>query len=127
MRPQWKLVKGGASQLGSSYVSTAVTGAITASVACSRNSQSPTCTGLYPLYIPLVGTFIQVASVTGSPGQVAARRAFLIIDGASQLSGLALLIVGLTVKKPVPIYTERLQLLPYAGQTGVGLVATGSF
>jgi hypothetical protein len=38
-----------------------------------------------------------------------------------------MIIVGAKVKKRIPIYSERLQLSPYASYTGGGLVATGRF
>lgn len=129
LRPRWNVIAGGISTLSSSYLATVLSGIGVAVYSCETNPSSPNCrTGLWPLYIPIIGPLIQTAYVESSnPAAVAAGRAFLVINAVTQAGGLAMIITGAKIKRRVPIYSQRFQLSPYASYTGAGLVAMGRF
>ncbi|HEX2571640.1 MAG TPA: hypothetical protein VH877_18920 [Polyangia bacterium] len=128
LRPRWGLIAGGISMLGSSYLITALVGVGVSVGSCATDPASINCrTGLWPLYVPVIGPFIETAYVQGNPAAVAAGRAFLVIDGFIQAGGLTMIVLGAKLKRQFPVYSERLQLTPYATYTGGGLVARGRF
>ena len=129
LRPRWNIIAGGISTIGSSYIVSVLSGVGVAVGTCEANPSSINCrTGLWPLYIPIIGPLIETAYVESSNrAAVGAGRAFLVINTLTQASGLVMIITGAKIKRRIPIYSERLQLSPYANYTGFGLVAAGRF
>lgn len=113
LRPRYGLIGGGAALLGVMY-SLTVLGA--AAAAAGEHE-----TAIWPLYLPVVGPFLQLRSTSG-PAQ-----ALLVFDGVSQLGGLTMMILGGALKKKVLVYESRISLAPAPLMGGSGLVATGRF
>ncbi|MGE0785246.1 MAG: hypothetical protein AB7S26_06125 [Sandaracinaceae bacterium] len=85
----------------------------------------------YAGLIPLAGPWVQLAVRPGA-SDLDAWGPYLVIDGLLQTAGLTLLILGLTLRETVTVYSSRdgdfeLAVLPSAGQNGGGLAAVGRF
>lgn len=131
-RPHWPLLGAGIGVLGGSYLFTAgITGIIQASD-CAINSTRTSCTtsGTYwPMYIPVVGPFIEMGYLSGTSSYAFLAYPALIFTGLVQATGMALIIAGGIVPRKVPVYDEpRISIAPYTLPTGGGgLVASGRF
>ncbi len=122
-RPRVGLIVAGSVVLGVSWGITALS-AIAAS-GCDPNYDSLCSTQIWPLFIPVVGPFIQTAYVNGPfAGGI---QALLVFDGLVQVAGLAMIIAGAATRHRVPVYAQRFQVTPYAGLNGAGLMAVGRF
>jgi hypothetical protein len=91
------MVVSGAVLLGISYL-LSITWAATA--VSDHNAE------LAPLFIPVVGPFMTIASADVFEGHDAAKAiggAFLIVDGIVQVSGLSLLVIGVAARKAVAV------------------------
>jgi hypothetical protein len=130
-RPHWPLLGAGIGILGGSYLLTAgITGAIQATD-CAVNTTQSSCTtsGTYwPMYIPVVGPFIEIGYLSGSSWGVLAYPG-LVFTGLVQTAGMALIIAGAIVPRKVAVYDEpRLSIAPYTLPAGGGgLMASGRF
>jgi hypothetical protein len=75
---------------------------------------------VWPLALPVVGPFVTMGTANARGAGLAA----LLLDGVIQTGGLAMLIVGLAVKKPVLVLQQateaRLRISPSLGPTGAG-------
>lgn len=95
----------------------------------------PTLTGS-TLLVPVVGPFLSSLAALTNPqemglGKSAARdwaTGWSLVDGAIQVTGLALLIAGGRARPAAtPSFVERVQILPYSTQNGGGVVVSGRF
>lgn len=131
-RPHWPLLGAGIGVLGGSYLLTAgITGAIQATD-CAVNSTRTSCTtsGTYwPMYIPVVGPFIEMGYLSGTSSYAVLAYPALIFTGLVQTAGMALIIAGGIVPRKVAIYDEpRVSIAPYSlPNGGGGLMASGRF
>src|SRR5262249_36549002 len=74
-----------------SYLSTVIAAAATSDV-CAADAALGCREAVWPIYIPVLGPFIQMGYVSGTGANSA--RALLAIDGVMQGGGLAMLITG---------------------------------
>jgi hypothetical protein len=114
------LVVGGAVLFGTMYLLTALVAAV--------ESDNTSCGCHAGLFIPGAGPFVELGQSTG-----ATTSFFLVVDGMSQLGGLAMFIAGLAVPKTVLIRNDlgstsgfHLALSPIVGpgRSGMGVVGT---
>jgi hypothetical protein len=127
-RPYGRLMASGATLFAGIYIST-VLGAAIASDICSADSSLGCRDAAWPLYVPVVGPFIQMGYLSGSG--VNTGRAILAIDGALQATGVAMFIAGAVLwgsaSNPPTRVAKRFQLAPYSVGTGGGMLAFGRF
>jgi hypothetical protein len=122
-----KLMIAGGTLFGATYLATVLGAAITSDV-CQADSSLGCRQASWPIYVPIVGPFIQMGYINGTGANTG--RAILAIDGALQAGGLAMFIAGAALwgsSSSRPQYARRIQLAPYSAATGSGLVAFGSF
>ena len=124
------LVIGGAATMGGLWLISVVVGALAVSIEEADDAvQSPgeintvTPEDWYPMFAPVVGPFITIATVDAAGGGLA----FLLIDGIGQAGGLAMLIAGLaaqeTYLRPAP-YGYGIQITPVVSPGFTGLKGT---
>ena len=117
--PNMALVGAGLVVLGVSYVPSV----IAAAAACPPQSACTATRGAGWLYLPIVGPFVTAAMATSTGG--AALAGF---DGAVQVTGAALAIVGLVAQKKLVMWQDKsakLTVTPGAGNAaGVSLTLT---
>ena len=125
-RPAAKLMAAGGTLFGVTYLST-VLGAAIASDICQADSALGCREAAWPIYIPVVGPFIQMGYISGNGANTG--RAVLAIDGALQAGGLAMFIAGAAMwgSSSHARYAQRVQIAPYSTGTGTGLIALGRF
>jgi hypothetical protein len=75
------------------------------------------------LIIPVVGPFISALVYR----HVAWSLPFVLVDGAAQVAGLALTIVGARKKHKVAVLADNFRVAPYGTGDGGGLVVSGKF
>jgi hypothetical protein len=75
------------------------------------------------LIIPIAGPFISALVYR----HVAWSLPFVLVDGAAQVAGLALTIVGARKKIKVPVLADNFRIAPYGTYDGGGLVVSGKF
>lgn len=128
-RPNVGLIVGGSVMLGSMWVITALTAGGLSAI-CNDNfssSGSSGCSNTYwPLFIPVVGPFIQMNYVQNDSARSLSYFG-LALDGLVQVSGLVMIIVGAAVRQRVPIYAQRSLLSPVLLNGGSGLAYTLRF
>lgn len=73
---------------------------------------------VWPLYLPLVGPFLQMRYVEGG------AKALLAVNGALQVGGLALMIAGAAARRKIALYGDRLTVAPSPTPGGGVLSAT---
>lgn len=118
-RTRTGLIVAGSVTFGTMYLITALVAAGNADA--KKHGENPAAA----LWIPAVGPFIQMTNTSSSVAGV-----FLAIDGATQVAGLAMLIVGVTSPKTVLVRDDlgkvSVQAVPIiaGGTTGVGLAGT---
>jgi hypothetical protein len=130
------LVIGGAVTMGSLWLLSVVFGAALVSIEetddeLDRISGFQDDTGpedYYPLFVPVAGPFITIATAQSS----GVGTAFLLIDGIAQTGGLAMLIAGIAAQqsylRPVPQYGEiDIQFAPVVAPGFAGMGLSGSF
>jgi hypothetical protein len=107
-------VVGGGVTLGVMWIISAFVAAVAKDV--SGNNSSPDA----PLYVPVVGPFIQMGSTSSATGNMT-----LLVDGLAQAGGFALLVYGLTTPRNVLVradLTGETQIVPIqVGRDGYGL------
>lgn len=136
-RPRYGLIIGGAFLLGIPYLLGVAVAAATNGTQdrpyCSTNLDTGggVCnTGTWPLYIPVVGPFIQMGQLTGTAADVNGVRFALAVDGIMQAGGFAMILAGALTRKRIAVYANndvQMQLLPAAIHGGGGLMALGRF
>jgi hypothetical protein len=123
------LVIGGAVLFGTTYLITALVGAI-------ADDYNSSCGGLFErscstprpnvtaLYVPAIGPFIQIANTSSATTSTA-----LAIDGLAQSAGAVMLIVGLTSPKTVLVRNDlaEIRVTPMVGGGTTGAALTGTF
>lgn len=117
------LIAGGAAMFGAAYLPSLLAAAIGSDV-CDNLTNCHN--SLWPLYIPVAGPFIALGTVPGS----ATGTVFLLIDGALQAGGAAMLIVGIASPKTVLVRNDlgSLHIQPtMVGGTSPGLAIGGTF
>jgi hypothetical protein len=136
-QPRRNLIIGGGLTLGLSYTVTAVLAASYSDSLYSydeythRNSISSsggsfgTTSALWPLYIPVLGPWIEMAYIYGNGSQLGSTM--LAIDGLVQAGGLAVLIAGAVSRTRVPVYARNLTFSPLTLSSGSGVVVGGRF
>lgn len=133
-RPNTGLLVAGLATLGGGYLLTALPSAF-ANFIDEGSSRSGVAKGTYwPMYIPVVGPFIQIAAMSGSSyyGETGTRLLAIpcVFAGLIQTTGLALTIAGAVTGRRVAIEeVARLpfDLSPVALPGGGGLAASGRF
>lgn len=125
-RPAAKLMAAGGTLFGVTYLST-VLGAAIASDICQADSALGCREAAWPIYIPVIGPFIQMGYISGNGANTG--RAILGIDGVLQAGGLAMFIAGAAMwgSSSHARYAQRVQIAPYTTGTGTGLIALGRF
>ena len=92
----------------------------------STSSSLGDTTALWPLYIPVLGPWIESGFLRGSGAAVGG--ALLAFDGLAQAGGLAMLIAGAVTHTRVAIYARNnLQVNPLTLQGGSGILVSGRF
>jgi hypothetical protein len=119
MRPRYGLVAAGAAVLGGIYLTTVMTTSIWDNMGNCSSSTSR-CNQHWPLYIPVVGPFVDAARLGGLGQQ--SLTGVMVLNGLGQLAGLSMLIAGATTKRRVAIAGHSAQITPVFSGTSVGLM-----
>jgi hypothetical protein len=121
MAPRTGLIVGGSILLGSVWLINILAGAATeATCGDAVLSTMPCPPALWPVYIPVVGPFIQMGFLNNDVNRTA-YLAGLAFDGIVQLGGLTMIILGATLRHRVPIMAQRWQVSPTILSGGTGL------
>ena len=92
----------------------------------STSSAVGDTTALWPLYIPVLGPWIEMGFLHGSGAPLGG--ALLAFDGLVQAGGLAMLIAGAVTHTRVAVYSQSsLQLSPLSVVGGSGILVSGRF
>ena len=133
---QWHpgLIFGGLAISTTAYAASVIASAVKSDT-CNGNSSNDNSsfrigcrTETWPLYVPFAGPFIQMGFISGSNSQSA--YALLAIDGAVQLGGLTMIIVGAALSSRAankPVRADRIQFSPTFSATGGGMALEGRF
>jgi hypothetical protein len=118
------LIGGGAALLAAGYAGAVITGSLFLSfncTDCSNNSVNTASAGvlLIPVLGPVLSGLIQLSAAWSLP--------WILVDGAAQVAGLAMIIVGARSVTKVPVYGDRLRVAPFALAGGGGLIVGGRF
>ena len=127
-RPAGRLMVSGATLFGVMYTAT-VLGAAIASDVCKEDSSLGCREAQWPIYLPIVGPFIQMGYMSGTGANTG--RALLAIDGGLQAVGVGMFIAGAIMYganagRGTQV-AKRIQLAPYNASGGGGLMAFGRF
>ena len=121
------LVIGGAATFGALYLLTALSAAVVQSAADSVGDDADE---VIPLYIPVAGPFVAMATLEAEGGGIVA----LALLGVGQAAGLGMLITGLAAQKTELVRNDvgavqkpRIRLAPTAGKGQPGMSVVGSF
>ena len=122
------MVVGGATMFGVPYlisVLIAAAGSDIAAAGCTISNGNSCTNGAAPLYIPVVGPFVEMGMTDSALADV-----FLVIDGLLQATGVAMFIYGLAVPKTVLVRNDlgalkNVHIAPIAGRNmgGIGIRA----
>ena len=125
-RPGRKLMVSGGTLFAVTYLGT-VLGAAIASDVCNADSTLGCREAKWPIYIPIIGPFIQMGYISGSAANTG--RAVLGIDGVLQAAGVGMFIAGAAMwgSSRTTMVAKRVQITPYSTANGTGLVAFGRF
>ena len=113
------LIVAGASLAGSMYGTSVMVAAACAAFSCAARGSAR------PLFVPLVGPFVQMAWTEKPVGNV-----FLAIDGLAQLAGVGMIVGAVVFRREVlvPIAGHaRVTLVPVVGAGRSGLSLVGVF
>jgi len=119
-----RLLGSGAIMFGVTYGITVITAAAVSDI-CNADSSLGCRDASWPLYIPVVGPFIQMGYVSGNGSNTA--KALLGIDGVLQGAGVTMMIAGAVLTAQGRSRPARYSVAPYAGGGTVGLVSVGRF
>jgi hypothetical protein len=129
-RARTGMIAGGLAMFGAPYlisVLVAAAGQDISSAGCSISSSNSCTNGAAPLYIPVIGPFIEMGNTDSATADV-----FLIVDGLLQAAGVAMFIYGVAVPKTVLVRNDLGKIkfnppMPYVGHNSAGLGLTGTF
>ncbi len=118
------LIGGGAGLLAAAYTGAVVTGSLFLSFnsgdsSSSSLSQAAAGTLLIPVLGPFLSGLLNLSAAWSLP--------WILVDGAAQVGGLAMIIVGARTNTRVPIYGQNIRVTPFAFAGGGGLVVGGKF
>jgi hypothetical protein len=118
------LIAGGITLLATGYFAAVLTGSLElgtngCSDFCGGPSSAASGTLLIPILGPFISGFIFLNWVWTAP--------WILLDGAGQVAGLAMIIAGARAKIKVPIYGERFNVRPFALLGGGGVIVSGRF
>jgi hypothetical protein len=122
MRSDRGLIAGGIVLLSTGYMGALLTGSLMLSFNNSSSS-GPSSTATGTLLIPVLGPFISGFAYLNSAWSIP----WMMVDGAAQVAGLAMIIAGAKSKRKVPVFSDRLRVSPYATWDGGGVAVTGRF
>src|SRR5262249_18535929 len=120
-RTRTGLIIGGAVTLGATYLVTAFVGA----VADSINKIAGSNASVAPLYVPVVGPFLELGE-TDDP----AARFYLTMSGLGETAGAIMLVYGLTSPRTVLVRNDQLivtSIAPLIAPGASGLSVVGRF
>lgn len=129
LRSSRALIASGVTLFGVTYLSTVIAAAVTSDV-CAADASLGCREAAWPIYIPVVGPFVQMGYVSGTGANTA--RALLAIDGVLQGGGIAMAVAGIVMGTAAassgsrPAYS-RFLMTPGTVGSGSGLVAMGRF
>lgn len=125
-RPGRKLMVSGGTLFAVTYLGT-VLGAAIASDVCNADSALGCREAKWPIYIPIVGPFIQMGYISGSAANTG--RAVLGIDGVLQAAGVGMFIAGAAIfgSSHSTTVAKRVQLAPFSTANSAGMLAFGRF
>lgn len=115
------LLIGGIATLGGGYLYSALGAAVIDDVSSIDGERH----GTSPLWIPVVGPFLEMGETDSSTG-----RLFLGVLGAAQVTGAVMLYYGLTTTKTVYVRNDLvgpIAVAPLIGNGNAGLAFSGSF
>jgi hypothetical protein len=121
------LIAGGVTLLATGYAAAFITGSIFAAIGSNdsgynSSSDGSLAAGGGTLLIPVLGPFISAFTFR----EVAWSVPWALIDGTAQVAGLAMIIAGARQKHKVPVF-GKVDILPYGGANGGGLMVSGRF
>jgi tetratricopeptide (TPR) repeat protein len=125
LRSHRGLIAGGSSLLATSYAAALIAGSMFAALASpydsstNGNLQAAGGTLLIPVLGPFIGALVFRTPYWSLP--------WVLVDGAAQVAGLAMIIVGARKKHKVPVFVDNTMVMPFATASGGGLVASGRF
>jgi hypothetical protein len=115
------LIGGGIALLGIGYLPALITGAMIGTFETGRSRSDPDgdiAAASWVLLLPVAGPFISGLVYRGAFWALP----WILVDGAAQVSGLALLVVGAMRREKVPVF-----IAPMAVAGGTGLALAGDF
>jgi hypothetical protein len=112
------LIIGGACTLGGVYLFTT----FVAAIADDINKADGSSVDVTPLYIPVIGPFVEFAQTDSSTAKF-----YLTISGLGQAAGAFMLIYGLTNPRSVLVRNDQLTIAPMLGNGASGLSVLGRF
>ena len=122
------LVIGGAATFGAIYLVTALTAGLIQSVSSSVDGGD--AEEVTPLYIPVAGPFVAMATLDATGGGIVA----LALLGVGQAAGVGMFITGFAAQESVLMRNDvgaaqkpRIRLSPTVGKGDPGLSLVGSF
>jgi hypothetical protein len=127
MRPNRGMMSAGLTLLLTSYAAaffSGVTFAVLGNGPYNNNSSGSLAAGGGVLIIPIVGPFVSGMVFR----ELAWALPWALVDGAIQVTGLALTIAGAKQKKKVAVLaSDRVRLSPWASSDGGGFTLSGRF
>ncbi len=115
------LIIGGAVTLGATYLATAFIGAVADDINKADGSNATVA----PLFLPVVGPFLETAQTDSS-----IARFYLAVSGLGQTAGAIMLLYGLTSSRTVLVRNDQLivtSLAPMIASGASGLSVVGRF
>ena len=112
------LIIGGAVTLGSVYLFTT----FVAAVADDINKADGSTADVTPLYVPVVGPFLEIGQTNSSTA-----RFYLTLSGLGQTAGAIMLIYGLTNPRTILVRNDQLTIAPMIGNGASGMSVLGRF
>jgi len=112
------LIIGGACTFGGVYLFTT----LVAAIADDINKADGSTADVTPLYIPVVGPFVELAQTNSS-----VAKFYLALSGLGQTAGAVMLIYGLTNPRSILVRNDQLTIAPMFGNGASGLSVLGRF
>jgi hypothetical protein len=124
-RPTVGVLGMGIGMFSAGWVTSVVMGIVLMEEA-KKDPNGPDASAFVPMYIPVVGPFVEMAVLRPGPAELG----LLITDGIFQLAGSVGILVGSLKRTYRLVYTGEtasVELAPAAGKGFGGLLATGQF